>query len=105
QKAHARPELLSEEVLDLERSAALRGIDGVERWLGLSTLQGLDDQGRVADRLALELELEHRERPGSGEPPRDPLVTPGDRRPPDVRDALVIQRPARLLVVVGDLQV
>ena len=99
-----RAQLLVEEVLQLERAAALLGVGRVERRLGVALLERGDDRGRVADRAAVH--LQHRE--GRCCSPRvsqkrDRDVHPRQRRAADVRDPLVVQRPARLLAEVRDV--
>ena len=52
-------QLLVEEVLQLQRPAALDRVLGIERRLRIAPLERRDDLRRVADRLAVE--LQHRE--------------------------------------------
>src|SRR5438876_11291068 len=53
---HVRAELLVEEVLELERPAAVGRVGRVERRLGPQALEALDSARRVVDRLAVEHE-------------------------------------------------
>ena len=60
EEAQVRPELLVEEVLDLQCAAPVDRIVGIERRFRIAPFELADDEGRVADDLPVE--LEHRER-------------------------------------------
>src|SRR5207244_889992 len=95
-------ELDVEVLLELERAAPGRLVAGVERWVGMQALERLDDARRVGDRAAVEHEHRYRSLSRQPEHPRD--VERGKERAADVRDALPVERPARLLVVVGEAE-
>src|SRR5439155_4896159 len=99
---HVRAELLVEEVLERERPAA-RGVVGrIERRLGSQALEALDDARRVVDRLAVEHEDGDRLLPRHPQHARN--VEAGQERAAYVGDALPVERPARLLVVVREAE-
>src|SRR5262249_55665483 len=93
-------EVLIEVVFELERGPALSWIGGVERRGRVVALEPLDDPGRVADVFSVDLEHGHlaltRHLLDASH------VRSGEQRPPDVRYALVVQRPTRLLRIVRD---
>src|SRR5262249_55414626 len=97
---HVRAELLVEELLERERPAALRRVGRVERRLRPQALEALDDARRVVDRLAVEHQDGQRLLPRHPEHARD--VEAGQERAAHVRDALPVERPARLLVEVRE---
>src|SRR5438046_7337009 len=99
---HVRAELLVEEVLELERPAAVGRVGRVERRLGPQALEALDSARRVVDRLAVEHEDRQRLLPRHPEDARD--VEAGQERAAYVGDALPVERPARLLVVVREAE-
>jgi hypothetical protein len=92
--------VLVEEILQRQRPRTLARIGRVERRVGMAALELGDDPRRIADRFAVE--LEQRERPAAAEPPRPQRVQPGRRRAKAVSDALEVERPAGLLVVVRE---
>ena len=100
---HVGSQLLVEEVLELERAPARAGVGRIERRLGVTVLDGLDDPRRIADCHAVELQYGERRR--AGEAPRDRPVASRLHRASHMGDALVIERPAHLLVVVRHLEV
>jgi hypothetical protein len=107
EQADVGPQLLVEEVLQLERAAALLGVGGIERRLGEALLERGDYLGRVADRPPLELQHREGDVAGvAGEPHRGRDVGAGDGDgAADVRHPLVVERPAHLLAVVRDVDV
>src|SRR5205823_3416748 len=98
-------EFFVEEVLELERSAALDRLRRVQRWLRVAFLERADDCGRVADAPAVELEDRRRVALAAGQRERERHVVAGHERAALVPDALQVERPSRLLVVVRDLDV
>ena len=95
--------LFVEERFDREGAGPLRGIGRIEGWgRGAGAHLGEDpvrpDEWRAVDHEDRELVL-----PGEEADARH--VEAGDERPADVRPALVIERPAHLLVVVRDAEV
>src|SRR5205823_6461018 len=98
-------ELFVKEVLELERPAALDRLRRVQRWLRVAFLERADNRGRVADAPAVELEDRQRVAAAAGQRERDRHVVTGHERPALVPDALQVERPSRLLVVVRDLDV
>src|SRR5437763_14731453 len=98
-------ELFVEEVLELKRPAALDRLRRVQRWLRVAFLERADDRGRVADAPAVEFEDRRRVAPAAGQRERDRHVIAGHERAALVPDALQVERPSRLLVVVRDLDV
>ena len=102
EQAQIRPELLVEVVLDLKRAAAVGWIVREELGLRVAALELPDDERGVAD--GEPVELQDREGGTGPEPPGDLRVPARDRRAADVREPLVVERLARLLVVVGDLE-
>jgi hypothetical protein len=95
--------LFVEEVLNLERAVALLRIGRVEGWLRPPPLDLLDDLRGIADRTAGHLQDRHRA--ARAQAARRELLHAGRHRPAYVRDALVVERPPYLLVVVRDLEV
>src|SRR5688500_15444951 len=100
EQARVRTELLVEELLELERPPALFR---VKRGFRVEALKLRDDARRVADPAAVE--HEHGQRVTAAQPPRGPVMEASVQRVPRVADALVVERPAHLLVVVRDLEV
>src|SRR6059036_1635880 len=86
-----RPELLVEEVLELERAAARGLVARVEGRLRIRALEGRDDTRRVVDRTTVE--DEHWDGRLPGHSPDLPEVEPGQERPAHVRHALEVERP------------
>ena len=101
--AHVRSELLVEEVLEVEGPRPCHRVGWAQGRLGKAPLERVDDPGRIPDRLLLE--NQHREGPVTGELLRDRPVPSRDGCATNVRDALVVERPPHLLVVVRDLEV
>src|SRR5262249_42702669 len=99
-RASQRSELGVEVLLELERSPALLRVARVERRLRSERLECLDDPRRVRDLASVDDENRH----GllAAQPQHRREVEPGQERPADVRDALPVERPARLLVVVRE---
>ncbi len=95
-------ELFVEEVLELERPTSIDRLRRVQRWLLVAFLERADDRGRVADAPAVELEDRQRVAPAAGQRERERHVKPGRERAALVLDALQVERPSRLLVVVRD---
>src|SRR5438132_5055311 len=95
-------ELFVEEVLERERSLACAFVYRVQRRLRLQPLQRLHDARGVGDRLAVEDEHGERGLPGCPQRPREIAE---EKRAADVGDALEVERPAHLLVEVGDGEV
>src|SRR6266849_9197689 len=69
------------------------------------TMSTRDWSSDVCSSDLLAVDHEHGERPVTGEPLRDRLMATGRLGAAYVGNALVVERPAHLLVVVGDLQV
>jgi hypothetical protein len=103
EEPRVRSKLLVEEILDLERAPALVSFGWIQRRLGKASLERLDDPGRISDRLPIQ--DEHWKRPATGQLFRDRLMAARHGGATNVGHPLVVERPARLLVVVGDLQV
>src|SRR5207253_11294846 len=99
-----RSELFVEEVLELERPAALDRVRRVQRWLRVAFLERADDRGRVADAPAVELEDRRCVAPAAGQCERDRHVVAGHERAALVPDALQVERPSRLLALVRELE-
>ena len=99
------PQLLVEEVLELQRARPLGGVGRVQRGLRRVLLERGDDGGGVADRAAVELEHRQPALLAARLVHRAGAVEPRHRRAQLVRNPLVVQRPARLLVVVRELDV
>src|SRR5215207_7226151 len=104
-QADGRPKFLVEVVLEIQGSAVFLGILRIERRIGPAALQGADDGGRVADRLTIQHEERKRGAMAAAQPQCGQHVGATWKGAPPVRDALVVQGPARLLVVVRDLDV
>src|SRR5438552_10582605 len=97
-------EVLVEELLELERAPALPGVGRIQRRIGKALLERGDDARGVPDRSAVDLEHGEGGHP-AGQGKRDKHVGPGQRIAADVPYALVVERPARLLVEVRELDV
>jgi hypothetical protein len=89
--ADVRPELLVEELLELQRAAPLVRIRRVERRRRELLLEGRDDRGRVAYRPAVELDHGEGDLPALGEPQSDGHVPARQSGAPPVFDALEAQ--------------
>src|SRR3954454_16722824 len=105
EQARIRAELLVEEVLEIERPAALLEVRGVERRVRVGVLEVGDDARRIADRVPVLDEDGEGGRRAARQLTRELAVPPGNGGLADVGDALVVERPADLLVVVRDLEV
>jgi len=103
-QARVRPQLLVEEVLQLEGVAALLGIGRVERRVRVALLDRSEDRGRVGDRAPVHLQQRQGDALAAGQREGDRDVAPRQRRAADVGDPLVVERPAHLLAVVGDVE-
>ena len=94
-----------EVVLELERPRALRRVGRIQGRVGVKLLQRGDDRRRVADGPAVDLEDRQRAPAAAGQPGRVEGMKARERRLAHVGHALVVERPARLLVEVRDLDV
>src|SRR5512132_1511298 len=96
---HVVAGVLVEEFLQLEGLPALIWIGGIERRVRIATLERLDDPRRVDDPLSVEIE----DWQGPA-PPREGhgFRATGHQRMSPVQDPLDVQRPADLLVVIGE---
>ncbi len=93
------PDLLVEAILDLERALPQLRVGGIQRRLRLDPLERGDDVGRVG--VALAADVEDRQRSTQRKCHRPWLA--GHQRAAPVRDSLVVEGPARLLVVVREV--
>jgi len=103
QQARVRADVLVEEVLEVARAPPLLRVGRVEGRAWLELLERLDDVGRVSDRPTAQ--HEDGERRSAAQTPGELAVSAGGHRAAHVGHALVVQGPARLLVVVRDLEV
>src|SRR5262245_19750635 len=96
-------DFLVEKRLERERARSLRGIGRIERRVGTPALDLGEDAIRADEGGSRNHEDRELVLPGEQADARH--MQAGDERPADVRPALVIERPAHLLVVVRDAEV
>src|SRR6266849_5805570 len=97
-----RSELLVEEILYRQCPSSRDRILRIKRGVRVALFEHFDDAGRIADGLFPE--HEHRKCRAAREPLCDDRVAAGNLGASNVGNALVVERPTHLLVVVRDLQ-
>src|SRR5262245_17496982 len=101
-RAQRRPERLVEIVLQRERALPRRAVTRIKRRLGVMLLERGDDARRIRD--GSPVEPQNRQLALAGRAPDLDQVVGAEHTAP-VRDALVVERPARLFAVVRDRDV
>ena len=101
-RAQRRAELLVEIVFQCERALPRVGVTGIQRRLGIALFERGDDMRRIADRPAIQEQDWQRAAPRRA-PGADQVA--GAEHLTAMRDALVVERPADLLVEVRERDV